>query len=166
MPQRYTFIFIYKLYNLKKIVIFAPKTKKTVLYAHQNSRLHLYPNMRRTTLFFILLLQVITMAGQKTVQQKGMTYKYNGKKAHSPLGNVYLKFGTTANNVLSDSVTGEFTVLFRDLKMGDRVGSVTAYKNEIFLVYYPDLLMNRMQKRLTKSLVRCIYIVRNTLRMP
>ena len=28
MPQKYTFIFIYKLYNLKKIVIFAPKTKK------------------------------------------------------------------------------------------------------------------------------------------
>ena len=69
------------------------------------------------------------MAGQKTVQQKGMTYKYNGKKAHSPLGNVYLKFGTTANDVLSDSVTGEFTAYFRDLKMGDRVGSVTAYKN-------------------------------------
>lgn len=85
--------------------------------------------MRRTTLFFILLIQVITMAGQKTVQQEGMTYKYNGKKARSPLGNVYLKFGTTANDVLSDSVTGEFTVLFRDLKMGDRVGSVTAYKN-------------------------------------
>lgn len=85
--------------------------------------------MRRTTLFFILLIQVITMAGQKTVQQEGMTYKYNGKKARSPLGNVYLKFGTTANDVLSDSVTGEFTVLFRNLKMGDRVGSVTAYKN-------------------------------------
>ena len=84
--------------------------------------------MRRTTFFFILIIQVITMAGQKTVQQKGMTYKYNGKKARSPLGNVYLKFGTTANDVLSDSVTGEFTVLFRDMKMGDRIGTVSVSK--------------------------------------
>ena len=55
--------------------------------------------MKRIMLFISLLLALfINMPLQaQTINQKGVTYRYNGKNKRTPIGGVYIK-AVTANN--------------------------------------------------------------------
>ena len=44
-------------------------------------------------------------------EQAGVTYRYNGKNARTPIGNVYIKSIASPNGVLSNSTDGKFTII-------------------------------------------------------
>lgn len=84
--------------------------------------------MRRLSLATILLAQTLFTLGQGTIMQSGVTYRYNGKNQRTPLGKVYIKVAASANGVLSDSVSGRFSLQLPNMKMGSRIGNVTVQK--------------------------------------
>ena len=65
--------------------------------------------------------------------QQGVTYRYNGKKAKTPLGKVYIKVATASNGVISDSIKGTFTLQFKGLSMGSRIGNVQVQKRGMMI---------------------------------
>ncbi len=78
------------------------------------------------TSIFLLFLALAVSA--QTVTQQGVTYRYNGKKPHTPIGNVYLKTPMSPNAILSDSASGAFTFHLKGLQMGSPITNVTAKK--------------------------------------
>lgn len=83
--------------------------------------------MKRILNLVIFLL--VAICGQsQTVNQKGVTYRYNGKNPRTPIGGVYIKPITAANGVVSDESSGTFTLAFDNLKMGSRIGNVRVTK--------------------------------------
>lgn len=72
--------------------------------------------MKKAVLFLLFSWTVLLTYGQ-TICQQGVTYRYNGKNPHTPIGKVYIKSVTSPNAVLSDSVSGAFTLQLPNLKM-------------------------------------------------
>lgn len=60
--------------------------------------------------------------------QKGVAYRYNGKKPRTPLGGVYIKPVSASNGFVSKDSTGTFTLALNNLKMGSRIGNVQVTK--------------------------------------
>ena len=86
--------------------------------------------MKRIMLFISLLWALfISMPLQaQTINQKGVTYQYNGKNKRTPIGGVYIKPITAANGVVSDESNGTFTLALDNQKMGSRIGNVRVTK--------------------------------------
>ena len=86
--------------------------------------------MKRIMLFISLLWALfMSMPLQaQTINQKGVTYRYNGKNKRTPIGGVYIKPITAANGVVSDESSGAFTLALDNLKMGSRIGNVRVTK--------------------------------------
>ena len=83
--------------------------------------------MKRLLYFVVFLL--IALCGQsQTINQKGVTYRYNGKKQRTPIGGVYIKAVTANNGEVSDESNGTFTLVLNSLQMGERIGNVRVTK--------------------------------------
>ena len=79
-------------------------------------------------IFYFALFMFVALCGQsQTINQKGVTYRYNGKKQRTPIGGVYIKAVTANNGVVSDSI-GTFTLVLNSLQMGSRIGNVRITK--------------------------------------
>ena len=92
--------------------------------------------MRRIVFIFIFLhFYVFTFCSlaQSTVTQKGVAYKYNGKRARTPLGNVSVTCASANATVLSNEQDGSFSLLFKGRKLGDRIGLVTVKKRDMMV---------------------------------
>lgn len=87
--------------------------------------------MKKTCL--ILLDLIVAVVCMSQTQQKGVTYRYNGKNPHTPLGNVYLKAASATNAVLSDKTDGTFTFLFQNAKMGSPIRDVKVTKRGMMI---------------------------------
>ena len=79
-------------------------------------------------LFLVILLLTVLYGQSQTINQKGVTYRYNGKNKRTPIGGVYIKPITAANGVVSDEQNGTFTLALDNLKMGSRIGNVRVTK--------------------------------------
>ena len=64
--------------------------------------------MRKIVIFFMVLLGTCNVLAQSVFVQKGITFRYNGKKPRTPLGGVYVKTATSPNGVVSDENNGVF----------------------------------------------------------
>ena len=86
--------------------------------------------MKHISIFLLLLMPfLMTMPLQaQTINQKGVTYRYNGKNKRTPIGGVYIKAITANNGEVSDEQTGAFTLALNNLKMGYRIGNVKVTK--------------------------------------
>ena len=86
--------------------------------------------MKRIMLFISLLLALfINMPLQaQTINQKGVTYRYNGKNKRTPIGGVYIKAVTANNGEVSNEKTGAFELALNNLRMGSRIGNVRVTK--------------------------------------
>ena len=83
--------------------------------------------MKRLLCFVVFLL--IALCGQsQTINQEGVTYRYNGKNPRTPIGGVYIKAVTANNGVVSDESNGTFTLVLNSLQMGSRIGNVRVTK--------------------------------------
>ena len=89
--------------------------------------------MKRTLLFHFLILIPLAILAQGSIQQRGIAYRYNGQKAKTPLGKVYIKVATAPNGVLSDSINGAFTLHFSGLSVGSRIGNVQVQKRGMMI---------------------------------
>lgn len=98
---------------------------------NQERRNHTLTNSTRRIFLFIGML-IATMSFGQVQTQKGVSYRYNGKNPRTPLPNVTVECATANNLVISDS-TGNFTLTFNKLKMGDRMGLVTVKKREMMV---------------------------------
>ena len=79
-------------------------------------------------LSFITTLLLIISAPAQTITQKGITYRYNGKKPRTFIGGVYIKPVSADNGVVSDEANGTFVMSLKNLQMGSRIGSVRVTK--------------------------------------
>lgn len=83
--------------------------------------------MKRLLYFVVFLL--IALCGQsQTINQKGVTYRYNGKNKRTPIGGVYIKAVTANNGEVSNEKTGAFELALNNLRMGSRIGNVRVTK--------------------------------------
>ena len=89
--------------------------------------------MRRITLYIIVMLSTCSALAQSLLEQKGVTYRYNGKNPRTPLGCVYVKTATSPNGVVSDEQNGIFVLKLQNIKMGDRLGRAMARKNGMMI---------------------------------
>lgn len=87
--------------------------------------------IKHILLFTSLLLATMSF-GQIQIQ-KGVSYRYNGKNPRTPLPSVIIECDAATNTVISDSITGEFSISFQKLKMGDRIGLVKVKKREMMV---------------------------------
>ena len=79
-------------------------------------------------LSFITTLLLIISAQAQTITQKGITYRYNGKKPRTFIGGVYIKPVSADNGVVSHEANGTFVMSLKNLQMGSRIGSVRVTK--------------------------------------
>ena len=80
-------------------------------------------------LLYLVVFLLITLCGQsQTINQKGVTYRYNGKNKRTPIGGVYIKAVTANNGEVSDESNGTFTLVLNSLQMGSRIGNVRVTK--------------------------------------
>ena len=80
-------------------------------------------------IFYFALFMLVALCGQsQTINQKGVTYRYNGKNKRTPIGGVYIKAVTANNGVVSDEGNGTFTLALNSLQMGSRIGNVRVTK--------------------------------------
>ena len=87
--------------------------------------------IKHILLFTSLLLATMSF-GQIQIQ-KGVSYRYNGKNPRTTLPSVIIECDAATNTVISDSITGEFSISFQKLKMGDRIGLVKVKKREMMV---------------------------------
>lgn len=83
--------------------------------------------MKSQALFIIIFAVLTAMFADAQTIQKGVVYRYNGKKPRTPIGQVYLKPNTSANGVLSNE-NGVFKLSLNNLSMGSRIGKVRVTK--------------------------------------
>ena len=81
----------------------------------------------------MVLLGTCNMLAQSVFVQKGITFRYNGKKPRTPLGGVYVKTATSPNGVVSDENNGVFSLKLQNIKMGDRLGRATVSKKGLMV---------------------------------
>ena len=89
--------------------------------------------MRKIVIFFMVLLGTCNVLAQSVFVQKGITFRYNGKKPRTPLGGVYVKTATSPNGVVSDENNGVFFLKLQNIKMGDRLGRATVSKKGLMV---------------------------------
>ena len=89
--------------------------------------------MRKIVIFFMVLLGTCNVLAQSVFVQKGITFRYNGKKPRTPLGGVYVKTATSPNGVVSDENNGVFSLKLQNIKMGDRLGRATVSKKGLMV---------------------------------
>ena len=89
--------------------------------------------MRKIVIFFMVLLGTCNVLAQSVFVQKGITFRYNGKKPRTPLGGVYVKTATSPNGVVSDENNGVFFLKLQNVKMGDRLGRATVSKTGLMV---------------------------------
>ena len=89
--------------------------------------------MKKTLLLLMMCAMILSVFAQPTIIQKGVAYRYNGKKAKTPLGNVTITYDANKRTVISNEQDGEFTLTLSGLKMGDRIGLVTVKKREMMV---------------------------------
>ena len=89
--------------------------------------------MRKIALYIIVMLSTCSALAQSLLEQKGVTYRYNGKNPRTSLGGVYVKAATSPNGVVSDSQNGVFVLKLQNVKMGDRLGMTMARKNGMMI---------------------------------
>ena len=89
--------------------------------------------MRKIVIFFMVLLGTCNVLAQSVFVQKGITFRYNGKKPRTPLGGVYVKTATSPNGVVSDENNGVFFLKLQNIKMGDRLGRATVSKTGLMI---------------------------------
>ena len=89
--------------------------------------------MRKIVIFFMVLLGTCNVLAQSVFVQKGITFRYNGKKPRTPLGGVYVKTATSPNGVVSDENNGVFFLKLQNVKMGDRLGRATVSKKGLMV---------------------------------
>ena len=66
----------------------------------------MHHNISAKTAYIILcLMTTLTLHAQTTIQ-RGVTYRYNGKKPHTVIGGVYVKTATAAQGTVSDEKSG------------------------------------------------------------
>ncbi len=75
-----------------------------------------------------LMLQMCLAIQSQTINQKGVTYRYNGKNPRTPIGGVYIKAVTANNGEVSNEKTGAFELALNNLRMGSRIGNVRVTK--------------------------------------
>ena len=61
-------------------------------------------------LYFVIFMLVALCGQSQTINQKGVTFRYNGKNPRTPIGGVYIKAVTANNGVVSDEGNGTFTL--------------------------------------------------------
>ena len=88
--------------------------------------------MKRTIWLFIFLVTTVIAPAQYVIQ-KGIAFRYNGRKPRTPLGNVYIKTSNSSNGVLSDSINGLFTLYLKDKQMGSPIGRVNIAKKGMMI---------------------------------
>ncbi|MCI7614349.1 MAG: tetratricopeptide repeat protein [Bacteroidales bacterium] len=79
-------------------------------------------------LYFVVFLLVALCGQSQTINQKGVTYRYNGKNKRTPIGGVYIKAVTANNGEVSNEKTGAFELTLNNLRMGSRIGNVRVTK--------------------------------------
>ena len=80
-------------------------------------------------LLYLVVFLLVALCGQsQTINQKGVTYRYNGKNKRTPIGGVYIKAVTANNGEVSDESNGTFTLVLNSLQMGSRIGNVRVTK--------------------------------------
>lgn len=84
-------------------------------------------------ILLLISLLIATMCFGQVLTQKGVSYRYNGKNPRTPLPSVIIECDAATNTVISDSITGEFSITFQKLKMGDRIGLVKVKKREMMV---------------------------------
>ena len=93
--------------------------------------------MKNRFLGAVVLLMACSMnmavSAQSILTQKGIAYRYNGKNARTPLGNVSITCASANATVLSDEQDGSFNLLFKDRKLGDRIGLATVKKRDMIV---------------------------------
>lgn len=89
--------------------------------------------MKRVLQLLMMCCMVIGGYAQSTITQKGVAYRYNGKKPRTPLGNVSVTCASANATVLSNEQNGTFSLLFKGFKMGDRLGMVTVRKRDMMV---------------------------------
>ena len=89
--------------------------------------------MRNIVIFFMVLLGTCNVLAQSVFVQKGITFRYNGKKPRTPLGGVYVKTATSPNGVVSDENNGVFFLKLQNVKMGDRLGRTTVSNTDLMI---------------------------------
>lgn len=90
-------------------------------------------HMKWSKITFLLLTYTLITFGQGIIKQEGVTYKYNGKYQRTPLGKVYIKVSTSPNGVVSDSISGHFSLQIPNMSMGSRIGNVTVQKRGMMI---------------------------------
>lgn len=81
----------------------------------------------------MVLLGSCNVLAQSVLVQRGITYRYNGKKPRIPIGGVYVKTATSPNGVVSDEGNGTFALKLQNIKMGDRLGRATVSKTGLMI---------------------------------
>ena len=81
----------------------------------------------------MVLLGTCNVLAQSVFVQKGITFRYNGKKPRTLLGGVYVKTATSPNGVVSDENNGVFFLKLQNVKMGDRLGRATVSKTGLMV---------------------------------
>lgn len=81
----------------------------------------------RLTAIILFLMEVLTLHAQTTIQ-RGVTYRYNGKKPHTVIGGVYVKTATAAQGTVSDEKSGEFQLTLHNVSLGMPLGKAVISK--------------------------------------
>ena len=82
---------------------------------------------------YILFFFCSIVIGSWAQTQLGVAYRYNGKKARTPLGNVTISYDTNKRTTISGEQDGVFSLTLTGQKMGDRIGLVTIKKREMMV---------------------------------
>ena len=64
--------------------------------------------------------------------QQGVAYRYNGRNARTPLGNVTISYDANKRSTIS-AENGTFSLTLTGKQMGDRIGQVTVKKREMMV---------------------------------
>lgn len=100
---------------------------------NQDKHCHTFVSHSTKHILLLIGLLIATMSFGQVQTQKGVSYRYNGKNPRTPLPSVIIECDAATNTVISDSITGEFSITFQKLKMGDRIGLVKVKKREMMV---------------------------------
>ena len=84
---------------------------------------------KRILCFSLFLLLSVTIMAQT---QQGVAYRYNGRNARTPLGNVTISYDANKRSTIS-AENGTFALTLTGKQMGDRIGQVTVKKREMMV---------------------------------
>lgn len=109
--------------------------------------------MNKVVFVITMLFVAVSLCAQITIQ-RGVAYRYNGKKPRTPLGGVYLKPANSDNGVVSDEKTGSFNLALKNCRMGERIGSVRVTKQGM-MVFNQDAVDEWSVRKAPLRLILC-----------